>query len=60
MNEAEAYKWTAQALKPIEGGTSLEAYKYQQVADKVASAILEAFKLGASHQANQADLKEGG
>lgn len=49
MDEALAYKWTNQALKPIEYGTSLEAYKYQQVADKVASAILEAYKLGLQH-----------
>ena len=46
MNEAEAYKWARQVLQPIEGGTSVEAYKYQQVADKVVAAILEAYKKG--------------
>lgn len=48
MNEALAYKWARQALKSIEKGTSVEAHKYQQVADKIVSAILEAYKLGAS------------
>lgn len=50
MDEALAYKWTAQALKPIERKTLIDIAICQQVADKVASAILEAYKLGASQQ----------
>jgi len=57
MDEALAYKWTQQALAPIEGGTSLEAYKYQQVADKVASAIFEAYKLGVLNASKKEEEK---
>ncbi len=50
MDEALAYKWTAQALKPIKGRI-LAGHKYQQISDTIASAILEAYKLGCTQQA---------
>lgn len=46
MNEALAYKWARQALKAVERGDILEPYKYQQISDKIVSAILDAYKLG--------------
>jgi hypothetical protein len=49
MNEATAYKWARQALRPLENEKSVEAHKYQQAADLVAKAILEAFKARRSH-----------
>ena len=45
MNETEAYKWAEQALRPL-NNSGCESHRYQQVADLVASAILEAFKRG--------------
>lgn len=46
MNEALAYRWARQALKPVEKVDILELYKYQQIADKIVAAILDAYKLG--------------
>ncbi len=45
MDESEAYKWTKQALRPL-NNSGCESHRYQQVADLVASAILEVFKKG--------------
>ena len=44
MDESLAYQWTAQALRRID--KIVEPHIGQQVADIVASAILEAYKLG--------------
>ena len=43
MDEAIAYQWTAQALRQLDAD---EPHKGQQIADSVASAIFEAYKLG--------------
>lgn len=40
IDEAIAYQWAAHCLKSLEG--LVEAYKLQQVADRIASAIMEA------------------
>jgi len=55
MDESVAYQWTAQALRRID--KIVEPHIGQQVADIVASAILEAYKLG---QANPTECKCGG
>ena len=44
MDEALAYKWAAQATRPIE--KLIEPHKIEQLADLISSAILESYKLG--------------
>jgi len=45
LTEGLAYQWASQALKPVEDD-GIEAHKYQQIADKVVAAILNAYKQG--------------
>ena len=44
MNEAEAYSWAAQATRCVDN--LIEPHKGQQLADAVASAIIEAYREG--------------
>lgn len=56
MNESTAYKWAAQAMKPIKG--LLEPHKGQQLADKIVAAILEAYKKGRTEiDLDKSDIK---
>ena len=50
MNEKLAYKWARQALKSVEKADILEPYKYQQIADKIVAAILDAYKSGCNEK----------
>lgn len=53
MDEASAYKWARQALRPVENGDVLEPYKYQQIADKIVAAILAAYELGRNEKSSK-------
>ena len=44
LDESTAYKWTAQAIRSV--NDIIEPHIGQQLADSVASAILEAYKKG--------------
>lgn len=55
MNEAAAYEWTGQAIRSITNlkrGEIVEGYNKEQLADSVASAILEAYRKGRADAAH--------
>jgi len=56
MDEAIAYQWTAQALRQLDA----EPHKGQQIADSVASAIFEAYKLGMENNCSGGSEKAPG
>ena len=58
MDESMAYRWTAQALRRID--KIVEPHIGQQLADTVASAILEAYKLGQINPTSLEICKCGG
>jgi len=56
MDESVAYQWTAQALRRID--KIVEPHIGQQLADTVASAILESYKLGQANPKNICDAHD--
>jgi len=42
MSSAESYQWAMEALEPIQ----MEQHEWEHALDRVASAILEAYKMG--------------